>query len=141
MNVKIKRLSQDAVIPKYSKSGDAGLDLTAVAKSETDLYVEYDTGLSVAIPEGYVGLLFPRSSVSNYHLNLANSVGVVDSNYRGPIKARFKKTTNGPYANLYNVGDRVAQLIIIPYPSIELEEVDELDETNRGAGGFGSSGV
>ena len=72
---------------------------------------------------------------------LANSVGVIDSNYRGEIKVRFKKTIDNSYENIYNVGDRVAQLIIMPYPSIELVEVTELSDTVRGAGGFGSSGT
>lgn len=140
MIVNIKRLIPEAVIPRYQKDGDAGLDLVATSMTETALYVEYGTGLAVEIPEGYVGLLFPRSSISKYHLSLANAVGVIDSNYRGEIAARFKKTAVGPYETLYNVGDRVVQLLILPYPQIRFDETDQLTETNRGTGNFGSSG-
>lgn len=140
MEVKIKKLVSNAVIPSYAKEGDCGLDLTAI-NMETSLgtghgYIEYSTGLSVEIPEGYVGLIFPRSSISNTGLILANSVGVVDSGYRGEIKCRFKYIAG---TNKYNVGDRVAQLVILPYPKIELTEVEQLSSTERGEGGFGST--
>lgn len=141
MKVKIKKTHPDAVIPKYAKNGDAGLDLTAVTKEENDLYIEYNTHLAFEIPEGYVGLVFPRSSISKYHLNLANSVGVVDSGYRGSVTARFKKTLDNVHASSYTVGDKICQLIIMPYPQVEFEEVDELSSTERGAGGYGSTGV
>jgi len=141
MKVKIKKIHPDAIIPEYAKKGDAGLDLVAVSKVETALYIEYDTGLGFEIPTGYVGLIFPRSSISKYHLNLANSVGVIDSGYRASVTVRFKKTLDKPWENLYNVDDRVAQLIILPYPEIEFEEVTDLSETERGTGGFGSSGT
>ncbi len=141
MKVLITKTNDNAVIPSYAKSGDAGLDLVATSKEDTAMYIEYGVGLAVAIPEGYVGFVFPRSSISKYHLCLANSVGVIDSGYRGEIKVRFKKTSQTAYETLYNVGDRVAQLIILPYPSIEFEEVADLDKTERGAGGFGSSGT
>ena len=138
--VRFKKLHENAIIPRYQKNGDAGLDLTAVSMSETDLYIEYDTGLAVEVPEGHVGLVYPRSSLSNYHLTLSNSVGVVDSNYRGSIKFRFKKTSDSPAANYYKVGDRIGQLIIMQYPLILVEESDELSDTDRGSLGFGSSG-
>ena len=141
MQIKIKKLNSEAVVPRYSKPGDAGLDLTAISVESNNMYTEYGTGLSIEIPEGFVGLLFPRSSISNYHLSLANSVGVIDSNYRGEIKFRFKKTGTASFSNEYKVGDRVGQLMIIPYPSIELVESEELSNTSRGTGGFGSSGV
>ncbi len=141
MKVKIQKLHKDAVIPRYAKDGDCGLDLTATSKEENALYIEYGTSLSFEIPENYVGLLYPRSSISNYHLVLANAVGVVDSNYRGEVKLRFKKTIDNLYEKTYNVGDRVAQLVIMPYPKVELVEVDELGYTVRGDSGFGSSGV
>jgi dUTP pyrophosphatase len=141
MKVKFKKLNTNAIVPKYSKSGDAGLDLTATSKDSLNNpqygFVEYGTGLAVEIPEGYVGLLFPRSSISNTGLIMANSVGVIDSGYRGEIKFRFKYI---PGTADYNIGDRVGQLIILPYPSIETEEVDELNSSERGEGGFGSSG-
>lgn len=141
MNVKIKKLHENAVIPTYLKEGDCGLDLTAISVSTTDKsthgYVEYDTGLAVEIPEGYVGLIYPRSSISNTGLILANSVGVIDSNYRGPIKCRFKAIPN---TSIYSVGDRIAQLIIQPITKITFEEVEELSNTERNDLGFGSSG-
>jgi len=139
MKVKIKKLSELAVIPSYSKHGDAGMDLTCVSVNETTYYTEYDTGLSVEIPEGFVGLVFPRSSISNTDLILANSIGVIDSGYRGSIKCRFK-SINEKEA-VYKPGDRIAQLIILPYPEVEFEEVQELSTSVRGETGFGSSGV
>lgn len=168
MKVKIKKLNEDAVIPKYSKSGDAGLDLTAISKIYDEFgNVEYDTGLAFEIPENYVGLIFPRSSNCKKDLLLSNSVGVIDSNYRGSVKIKFKPSvilteegvadigTSGIISNKfdaiafpddeygfeeYEAGDRIAQLIIIPYPQIEFEEVTELSETERNDAGFGSSG-
>lgn len=141
MQIKIKKLHKDAVIPSYSKPGDAGLDITAVAKiSNTSFECTYSTGIAVEIPRGYVGLVFPRSSIKNKELSLSNSVGVIDSGYRGDIQFTFNKL-NGLDSIDYNVGDRIAQLVIIPYPQIEFLEVDELSTTERGDGGFGSSGA
>lgn len=137
MIVNFKKLVNYAVLPVQNE-GNAGMDMTAISSSVTDNFIEYDTGIAVEIPEGYVGLLFPRSSISNTSLVLANSVGVIDSSYRGPIKFRFKKIINK--SNIYTVGERVGQLVIMPYPKIESVEVPELSETERGAGGFGSSG-
>ena len=139
MKIKIKKLHNDAVIPTYAKDGDAGMDLTSVERNTAETYVEYDTGLSMEIPEGYVGFLFPRSSVSKTNLVLANCVGVVDSGYRGPVKLRFKEL-NGPIGGRYKIGDRVGQIIIMPVPTFEFEEVKELSNTSRGDGGFGSTG-
>lgn len=140
MEVKIKKLVPEAIIPKYAKSGDCGLDLTAIESFEFSDpkwgYIEYRTGLSIEIPKGFVGLIFPRSSISNTGLILANSVGVVDSGYRGEIKCRFKYISG---TNKYSVGERVAQLVILPYPQIELIEAEELSSTERGETGFGSS--
>lgn len=139
MQVKVKKLHEDAVVPKYAKSGDAGLDLTAVSMEITPLYIEYDTGLVFEIPEGYVGLLFPRSSITNKNMTLKNSVGVLDSGYRNSVKFRFsaKDTRN----NLYKVGERVGQIIILPYPQIELVEAEELSISERHTNGWGSTGV
>lgn len=139
MTVKFKKLSPLAVIPRYSKPGDAGMDLTATSKIDnTTFQCTYGIGISVEIPEGYVGLVFPRSSIRNTELILSNSVGVIDSGYRGEIQATFIKT-NGLESWDYKIGDRIAQLIIIPYPQIEFEEVEELSQTDRGTGGFGST--
>lgn len=143
VKVPIKKLSQDAIIPTYSKQGDAGMDLTAVSVEYTDDYISYKTGLSFEIPSGYVGLLFPRSSNSKKDLTLTNSVGVIDSGYRGEVELRYKYILNGKLENakIYNVGDRVGQIMIIPYPKIEFVETDKLSESERGDGGFGSSGL
>jgi dUTP pyrophosphatase len=139
MKVKIKKLVPEAILPSYSKPGDAGLDLTATSEKWDDdkSIVTYGTGLAVEIPEGYVGLVFPRSSVSKTSLNLTNSVGVIDSGYRGEIMFKFRYLEEGM---IYDVGDRVGQLIILPYPQIEFEEVTELSNTERSTGGFGSTG-
>lgn len=174
MEVKIKKLCDSAVIPSYAKPGDAGMDLVATNRI-FDKYgnVEYGTGLAMEIPEGYVGLLFPRSSISKQDLSLANAVGVIDSGYRGEIKFKFKPTlaymtfgvaTNSKginedsdsfdfvgiagdiqkdsiEASIYKVGDRIGQIIIIPYPTISFLEVDELSSTERADGGFGHTGL
>ena len=137
--VKIKRLHPNSVTPAYAKPGDAGLDLTAVSEewNEDNSMVTYGTGLAFEIPEGYVGLLFPRSSVCKTSLNLSNSVGVIDSSYRGEVMLKYRYPEQGL---IYDIGDRVGQLIIMPYPKVNLIEVDELSETERGEGSYGSSG-
>jgi dUTP pyrophosphatase len=140
MKVKIKKLHPDAVIPKYAKEGDAGMDLTITREIEnTTFSVSYGFGISLEIPEGFVGYIFPRSSVRNTELILSNSVGVIDSGYRGELQATFKKT-NGLDSFKYQVGDRGAQIVIMPVPYVEFQEVEELSSTERGEGGFGSSG-
>ena len=166
MIVKLKKIHPSVPTPCYAKAGDAGMDLTAISRElftsdDCADYVEYDTGISVEIPSGYVGLVFPRSSNTKVDMTLGNSVGIIDSTYRGSIKLRYK--IDGTYesvelseiyereAHCYNnngdafmqlihkVGDRVGQLIIIPYPQIEWEVVNELSETERGEKGFGST--
>jgi dUTP pyrophosphatase len=142
--VRFKKLHNLAITPRYSKDGDAGMDLTITSIiSETKTDVTYGFGIAIEIPKGYVGLLFPRSSVRKYDLSLTNSVGVIDSGYRGEIQATFKKTNwlKGSESEKYNVGERGAQIIILPYPQIEFIETDNLSETERGEGGFGSSGL
>lgn len=140
MEIKIKKLNENAVIPQYAHPTDAGLDLVAVSKrKDKDGNFVYGTGLAFEIPEGFVGLVFPRSSVSARSLVMANSVGVIDSGYRGEVTAKFKPI--GLYLqNPYQIGERVAQLVIIPYPHIEFQEVDILSESDRGEGGYGSTG-
>ncbi len=137
MKINIKKLHPDAVIPRYAKPGDAGMDLTAVDVSSDYSCLTYKTGLAIEIPEGYVGLLFPRSSVYKTGQQLSNCVGVIDSGYRGEIMMKFSLS---PYGNEYQVGDRVGQLIVIPYPSIDFVEVNSLSDTERGSGGYGSTG-
>lgn len=155
LKVKIKKLHPDAVIPRYAKPGDAGLDLTAVSRTfDEDGNVVYGTGLAFEIPEGYVGLVFPRSSLSKKDIALSNAVGVVDSGYRGEVTAKFKPTNYFSYYEdcgriiecphdgiIYHIGERIAQMIILPYPQIEFEEVDELSQTERADGGYGSTGL
>ena len=139
IKIKLKKMNPNAVVPTYAKQGDAAMDLyaTEVQKDKWGNYV-YLTGIALEIPSGYVGLLFPRSSVSRTCLSLANSVGVVDSGYRGEIMLKYRDT--GEANSIYKSGDRVGQLIVMPYPQIELIEVEELSSTERGKGGFGSTG-
>ena len=138
--VKVKKLSDNAVIPSYSKVGDAGMDLTITREIENTTFdVSYGFGISIEIPKNFVGLVFPRSSVRNQDLMLSNCVGVIDSGYRGELQATFKKT-NGLDSIKYKVGERGAQIIILPYPTIYMTEVPELSDTDRGTGGFGSTG-
>lgn len=142
MVIKIKRIHKDAVIPKYAKQGDAAQDLTATSKSYDEQgNVVYGIGLAFEIPQGYVGLLFPRSSNANKDLLLSNSVGVLDSGYRGEVMFKFKYNSSlEDRMKSYQVGDRIGQLIIIPYPTIEFVESEELSETERGSGSYGSTG-
>lgn len=142
-DVKIKKLHPNSVVPSYSKDGDAGMDLTITTIiSETTTDVTYGFGIAMEIPKGFVGLVFPRSSVRKYDLLLTNSVGVIDSGYRGEIQATFKKTSwlKGDSSDKYEVGERGAQIIILPYPKINFVLSDSLSETERSDGGFGSTG-
>jgi len=137
MQVRIKKLSPDGVIPTYAKDGDAGMDLVITEiKGENKYDITYGFGISMEIPEGFMGLVFPRSSIRKTDLVLSNSVGVIDSGYRGEIQVTFKKTG----LNKYEIGDRGAQIIIMPHPIVDFVEVDELTNTERGEGGFGSTG-
>lgn len=142
LKVKIKKLHPDAVIPTKAHASDAGFDLTAVWSGwDNDNKVfEYGFGLSFEIPEGYVGLIFPRSSIFRKDLFLTNCVGVIDSGYRGEVTVKFKSTT-GRIPDSYNVGERVAQMIIMPIPQVTFVEVKELSDTDRGTGGYGSTGT
>lgn len=141
MKIKIKKLQDIAVTPSYAKPGDAGMDLTAVSKTVVNEegygYIEYGTGIAVEIPEGFVGFILPRSSISKTGMILANSVATIDSGYRGELLCRFKHVPNSVE---YNLGDKVAQLVVLPYPIVEFEEVQELTQTVRQAGAFGSTG-
>lgn len=137
--IKFKKLLSNAETPKKSTTGAAGYDLIAISWQDRSEYIEYDTGIAFEIPEGYVGLLFPRSSVSNTSLILANSVGVIDSDYRGSIKFRFKKVNS--HEKIYLHGDKIGQIVFVELPKIELQEVDELTDTERSDKGFGSTGA
>jgi dUTP pyrophosphatase len=160
LSVRFKKLNPKAVTPTYAKDGDAGLDLTATAMFMGTNYIQYDTGIAVEIPEGYVGLVFPRSSITKMAagVSLKNSVGIIDSGYRGEIILRFdvpseshkcdaetfRYITKDGFQEELKIpqpGERIGQLIILPYPQIQLEEVEELSSTDRGEGGFGSTGI
>lgn len=185
MKVRFKKVHPNAVIPTKAHATDAGFDLVAVSRKFDEIgNVVYGTGIAVEIPEGYAGLIFPRSSICKYDLALSNAVGVIDAHFRGEITAKFKPTLlvsdvngrgvdaqdyegkertewdgqqvtfHGRAANypdvsdgcapfpprLYEVGERIAQMIILPYPEIEFEETDTLTGTERGTGGYGSTG-
>ena len=151
LDVKIKKLHKDAAIPTKAHQYDAGFDLTAVSKSYDEYgNICYGTGLAFSIPENFVGLIFPRSSICKKDLSLANSVGVIDSGYLGEVSFKFKPTlrksawNSGVYetddVDEYEIGERIGQLIIIPIPQINLVECDDLGDSERGVGGFGSSG-
>ncbi len=160
MDVRFKKLVPEAKAPFKTIDIDAGFDLFAVSVDETPGFIEYGTGIAVEIPEGYVGLVFPRSSVTKYDLILKNCVGVIDASYRGEIRCRFYDTEknndyftmitgsiinkiHNPQNNkkIYEIGDRIAQVVFIELPKITLVESDELSGTQRGSGGFGHTGV
>jgi dUTP pyrophosphatase len=145
MDVKIKRLSESGVIPAYGKEGDAGMDLVATRMFYDDYgNVCYGTDIAIEIPDGFEGEIRPRSSISKYELMLVNSPGTIDSGYRGEIILKFKTIQGGhskiSHNTMYEVGDRVAQLLIKYAPRFSFSEVDKLSETERGTGGFGSTG-
>lgn len=140
--VKVKKTHPDAVMPKFGKSGDAGADLVAVDvkyNPEGD-FMEYNLGLAFAVPAGYGLFLYPRSSQSNKTQLLSNHVGVVDSGFRGTVTVRFKDIGKGWLGTRYAVGDRVVQAVLHKLEDTRYEEVTELDETERGNGGYGSTG-
>ena len=163
ITVNFKKLSKKAVIPTYAHDTDAGMDMTAISKTVTDDYIEFDTGIAIELPSGYTGLLFPRSSNSKKDLLMCNSVGVVDEGYQNSIKFRFKRIPNPNKwvvitswvkklfgiesitstidydPKEYSVGEKIGQLIIMPYPKVTLNEVDEFAPSERGMGGFGST--
>ncbi len=158
MKIKVKKLHPDAVLPTSSTSTDAGFDLVAIDDGEIkDTFIEYSTGIAIEPEPGYHTEIFPRSSVSKTNLVLANSVGLVDTNYRGIILVRFKIVPpiqsiqsilhNEPkyetkYFKLskFKKGDRIAQLVLRKTEKAEYEWAEELSDTQRGAGGFGSTG-
>ena len=138
MIIKYKKLREDAKAPYKAHIEDAGFDLYCSRCGYEGLNWVCHSDIAFEIPKGYVGLVFPRSSITNTGMLLGNSVGVIDSNYRGEITAKFRVVNNEHY---YREGERFAQLIIIPYPQVEMSESEELSATERGAGGYGSSGL
>ena len=139
----IKRLDPSVELPSYAYEGDAGLDLRSnedvtLAPLERRLV---GTGLAIAIPEGYAGFVQPRSGLAMREgLSMANTPGLIDSHYRGELKVCAINLDPSRSIHIQR-GDRIAQLVIQQVPVVRLQEVDQLDETDRGAGGFGSSGV
>ena len=143
MQVKFKRLSEKAVQPIRATEGSAGYDLTSTHVTTEvsecgQLILVYHTDLAIELPEGYAAYVFPRSSISKKSLRLCNSVGVIDSDYRGEIMGKFIVTTD-VIPSLYREGERFAQLIIMPIATAEFIEAEELSETARGDEGFGST--
>ena len=140
LEVKFKKLVETAKYPIKAHPTDAGADLTAVSREWNNEYGcwIYGTGIATEIPEGYVGLVFPRSSIRKYGLMQRNCIGVIDSHYRGEIMVTYKFFNDVP--KIYKVGDKIAQFIILPYPEVSYKEVETLSETDRGENGHGSSG-
>lgn len=138
MKIKFKKLTPEAEAPKQGRPGDAGFDLTAVYVERLDsCRVKAHSGIAVEIPEGYEGQLRARSSIHNAEAILSNGIGTIDAGYRGEICAIFYHSgTKLPY----DTGDRFAQLVIKPVPRVEYVEAEELSESERGAGGYGSTG-
>ncbi|MBO4310687.1 MAG: dUTP diphosphatase [Lachnospiraceae bacterium] len=145
MNVKIKKLSENATVPTYGTPYAAGADLYACLEESVSIKPletkMIGTGIAMEIPEGYVGLVFARSGLAcKKGLAPANKVGVIDSDYRGEIKVALHNHNGSGEALLVELGERIAQIAIVPYLKAEFEIADELEETNRGENGFGSTG-
>ena len=143
MIIRFKKLDPMAKDPVRGSEWAAGWDLSCVEFYKdhlADVYV-YRTGIAVELPRGYVGLLFPRSSIYKYTLSLTNAVGVLDCDYRGEILFKFASRPSDHPDWVYGIGDRIGQLIVMPVPEIAFLETDTLSETKRGAGGYGSSGI
>ena len=141
LSMKIKLLDSNATIPSRQTDGSAGFDLysSQAASVSSGCTFKIRTGIALQIPEGHVGLIFVRSGLATKKgLRPANCVGVCDSDYRGEYIVAIHNDSNFP--RVIENGERIAQLIILPYVSFEFQEVEELSETNRGEGGFGSTG-
>lgn len=141
VKMRYKKLFESAVAPKHMSDGAAGFDLTAVSCESVGDIVCYGTGLAFEIPQGHVGLLFPRSSVANKKLILSNCVGVIDEDYRGEVMFKYRRIHDGDAESVdYQIGERVGQMVVVKRELMEFEEVGELSDTVRGTGGFGSTG-
>lgn len=143
MIVRIQKLHERAVVPSYAKAGDAGLDLTAVSIEDFEVgltpMVRVRFGIAVEIPIGYMGFLIPRSSIYKKDTIQINSPGLIDSGYRGELMQILLGESEEE--DMYQVGEKTAQLIILPYPKIQFEEVLKLSDSERGLGGFGSTNL
>ena len=145
IEIEFKLLHKDAVVPTKAHEWDAGFDLTATLELAPELYDGkvlnrvYETEVAVNIPKGYVGLLFPRSSISKKSLTLSNCVGVIDTGYQGSVKFKFRVINEQDW-NSYKKGDRIGQLVILKLPEVTLKQVTEFKPSDRGTSGWGSSG-
>ena len=135
----IKLLHPAAKLPSRQTAGAAGYDMTATSVSIENGLLVYGTGVAMKIPDGYVGLLFPRSSISKYTLQLSNAVGVIDNDFTDEVKFKFRYVYSGQ-ETVYKVGDRIGQLLLLKLPEFDMVEVTELATTVRGSGGWGSTG-
>ena len=143
VSVNIKRLDPSVELPRYAYSGDAGLDLRANETVDIPPHERrlVSTGLAIALPDGYAGFVQPRSGMAlKYGLSIANTPGLIDAHYRGELKIIAVNLDSSETIHIEK-GERIAQLVIQEVPVVDLVEVDVLDETDRGSGGFGSSGV
>lgn len=143
MEVRYKRLHPDAIVPAHAHSGDAGSDLYAIeaATIKPGDRIRVGTGIAVAIPVGCAGFVLPRSGLANKHgVTLTNSPGLIDAGYRGELQVLLLNTDQESSFEIA-VGDRIAQLVVVPFVSPQWQEVEEFDQTTRGSDGFGSSGV
>lgn len=138
MKVKIKRLSEKAVIPTYAREGDAGMDLTVTSVKKYLFRVEYGFGIAIQPPRGYFVDIRPRSSVWKTRMILSNGCGTGDSGYTGEYKAVFWKIPF--FSKPYKIGERAVQIIIKRFEKVDFTEVNELSVTERGEGGYGSTG-
>ncbi len=144
MKIKVKKLNKNAIMPSYGSEFAAGADLYACIESEVTIEphttVMLPTGIAIELPVGYGGFIYARSGLaSKRNLAPANKVGVVDCDYRGEVKVALHN--HGETAQTVAVGERIAQLVVAPYITAEFTEADELSDTVRGAGGFGSTGT
>jgi dUTP pyrophosphatase len=148
LQLKIKKLHPDAVIPKYATAGSACFDLHAIVENDVSAdavlpghFYTFRTGLAFEVPNGYVLKVYSRSGHGfRYGTRLANGTGIIDSDYRGELMVRLK---NDGYSKpvVVHHGDRIAQAMLVPIPRVDMIEVDKLSDTERGAGGFGSTGA
>lgn len=143
IRIPLKKLTGTAVVPKYAYAGDAGVDLCATERYVLQPFerVLVSTGIAIELPEGYAGFVLPRSGLAVKHgISIVNAPGLIDSNYRGELKVCLVNL-DAQNSFVVEAGDRIAQLVVMPHPVVTFCEVDELNSTERGVGGFGSSGV
>lgn len=144
MNIKIKKLNENCIIPRYMTEGAAAMDVYACLEAPVTVQPGQreliPTGFAIGVPSGYAAILCARSGLAfKSGISLANGIGVIDSDYRGEVKAAIINNSDTPFT--VEKGMRIAQMMIMPVATALLEEADELDQTLRGEGGFGSTGT